>query len=382
MSNRDEFPEKIKTAVAARAGWHCSFTGCAKLTVGPSDESPAAIAKIGIAAHICGAASGQGSRRYVADMSPEERAGIENAIWLCADHATLIDRDEITYTSEILRKMKRVHEAACAQAMRSGSKLEVGAGLLAIGHEIICIGDISHITADSWTLHLKHFIAGDKHKLISFIDGFATATSENKYVLSNELGDGRVLSAAPSFSKHENGYSLLCPVAPKFPRIDVQQLGSAFATHPETGDMYMTNGQIARVSGLEYLPQKVRSTLSMQRGESLFACSFGMRFFEYFETYKESPWLSLIMMLDVIRQAAIPYSDITMRQEYTPLRCVNRVHSIELLSETPKNNRLPVRVDLDVQGLGHWQYDLEIYMPTDEQQAERAQLLAKTPPLY
>src|ERR1700731_624970 len=107
MSNRDEFSERTKKAVAARAGWHCSFRGCPKLTVGPSEEAPGAITVIGVAAHICGAASGLGSRRYVASMTPEERSSIENAIWLCADHATLIDRAEVTFRAEELHRIKR-----------------------------------------------------------------------------------------------------------------------------------------------------------------------------------------------------------------------------------------------------------------------------------
>jgi hypothetical protein len=53
---------------------------------------------IGKAAHICGAAPGPGSRRYDSSMTAEERAHIDNAIWLCADHADLIDRDEVTYS--------------------------------------------------------------------------------------------------------------------------------------------------------------------------------------------------------------------------------------------------------------------------------------------
>jgi hypothetical protein len=52
MSNRDDFSKKIKRAVAARAGWHCSLADCAKLTVGPSEEAPDAIANTSEAAHI------------------------------------------------------------------------------------------------------------------------------------------------------------------------------------------------------------------------------------------------------------------------------------------------------------------------------------------
>ena len=380
MSNRDDFPKKTREHVAMRACWHCSFTGCARLTVGPSEESPEAVTMIGKAAHICGAAPGPGSRRYDASMTPKERAHIDNAIWLCADHADLIDRDEVTYSVETLRAMKRDHEASIWQAVRSRTTHDLAAGLLAIGPDIICTGDIQNISAANWTLRLKHFVAGDVHELVSFIDGFAKTEPDDRYLLSNELGDGRVLLQAPSLTKQNDGYSLLCPVAPSLPRVDVQNLGSSFAVHPETGDWYADGtGNLARVSGLEYLPQKVQSLLSVQRGESVFNPTFGIRFFEYFETFKGSPWLALLLKLDVVRQAAIPYTDSMLNRQYTPLQCVTRVHSLELLSETPKDNRLPVRVDLEVQGFGRWQRDLSVYLPTREQMDERAQLLGGNP---
>jgi hypothetical protein len=382
MSNRDDFPEKVKRAVAARAGWHCSFTGCSKSTVGPSEESSDAVTMIGKAAHICGAAPGPGSRRYVASMTPAERAGVNNAIWLCANHADLIDRDEVTYPIEALQAMKREHEAICASAIRTGPSHDLGAGLIAIGPDVVCTGDFPHISAECWTLRLKHFIVGDVHKLISFIDEFANMAPGDRYLLSNELGDGRVLLRSPSLTKESDGYSLSCPVAASFPRVDVHNLGSDKALHPDTGDQYLDDkGNVARVSGLDYLPQKVQSLLSMQRGESIFSPAFGMRFFEYFEAFKQSPWLALLLTLDVVRQAAIPYSDKLMNKQDTPLRCVNRVYAFELRSETPKNNRLPVRVDLEVQGLGRWRRELSAYMPTREQMDERARQLAERPGL-
>lgn len=359
-----------------RACWRCSFTGCGRLTVGPSEESSEAVTMIGKAAHIRGAAPGPGSRRYDDSMTPEQRAHIDNAIWLCADHADLIDRDEVTYSVETLRAMKRDHEAAIWQAVRARTAHDLGGGLLGIGPDIICTGDIQNISASSWRLRLKHFVAGDVHEVVSFIDGFANTDRGDRYLLSNELGDGRVLSEAPSLSKQNDGYSLLCPVESSFSRVDVQDLGSSFALHPETRDWYAdSTGNLARVSGLEYLPQKVQSLLSMQRNESVFSPTFGMRFFEYFETFKGSPWLALLLKLDVVRQAAIPYTDSMLHRQDTPLRCVTRVHGLELLSEAPNENRLPVRVDLEVQGFGRWQRDLSIYMPTKNQMDKRAQLL-------
>jgi hypothetical protein len=378
MGNRDEFSEKTKKALATRAGWHCSFSRCAKLTVGPSEESSDATTMIGKAAHICGAASGPGSRRYDASMTSDERSGIDNGIWLCADHADVIDRDEVTYSVATLHAMKREHEAACMLAVRSGTSVDLGADLLAIGPDIVCTGDIQNITATSWGLRLKHFVVGDVHQLISYIDGFATTAAHGRYVLSHALGDGRGLSRAPSLSKQNDGYSLLCPVAPSFARIHGQRLGSSMATHPVTRDTYLdATGNIARVSGLDYLPQKIEESLSMQRGESVFAPTAGIRFFEYFEAYRGSPWLKLLMTLDVIRHAAIPYTDDISKRQHTSLQCVTRVHGFELLSETPVDHRLPVRVDLEVQGVGRWQKDLSVFVPTKEQMDTRAELQAE-----
>jgi hypothetical protein len=72
------------------------------------------------------------------------------------------------------------------------------------------------------------------------------------------------------------------------------------ATSPgiRTNDLYLDEkGGIARVSGLNYFLQRVRDVLSMQRGESPFSPTFGMRFFEYFEAYRGSPWLDLLFKL-------------------------------------------------------------------------------------
>jgi hypothetical protein len=379
MNKRDDFTKKVKQAVAARAGWHCSFAGCGKLTVGPSEEAPGAVASIGEAAHIC--AASEGGRRYDASMPPDERAGFDNAIWLCSDHAKWIDRDEVTYTADMLLAMKREHEAACGRAVRTGSSADdLATGLFAVGPDVVCTGDLTHIDAGSWTLRLRHFLIGDMHRIISFIDGFSREAPENKYILSNELGDGRVLIAAPSLTKQADGYSLLGPVAPGAPRVDAQKIGISLATHPETNDLYLDErGDIARVAGVDYLPQRVREVLSMQRRESPFSPTFGMRFFEYFEAYRGTPWLDLLFKLDVVRQASIPFKDGLAGGMHTPLQCVTRVRNVDLLADMPTKNRLPVRVDFDVQGVGQWTCELSVYMPTAEQMAERAKVLAEMP---
>ena len=378
MSNRDEFSPSTKRALAARAGWCCSLTGCGKLTVGPSEEAPDAIAMIGEAAHICGAASGRGSRRYDPNMTPEQRSDIENGIWLCATHARLVDRDEITFDAAELRAMKREREAACSRALRLGTNTDTSSQLFAIGPDIICSGDCVSTSEAAWSFNLEHFIVGDRLSLVSYIGEFARSPVATRYVLSNEQGDGRVLSSAPTLTREASGFRVLCPVAPGFPRVDVQNLGSDMALHPETGDIYAdASGDIARVSGLDYLPQKVQTLLSLQQGESPFHPTFGVRFFEYLETFKQSPWLERLLMLDVVRQAAIPFEDMLNKRLDTPLRCVTHVRRLEVLSDTAVNHRIPMRVEFDVQGLGRWQGDVRVYIPTKEQMDKQAVIRAQ-----
>ena len=363
MSNRDNFLEPVKKAVAMRAGWQCSI--CQKLTVGPSEESPNSFAKVGKAAHIAAAAPGRGSRRYDASMAPEDRAGIGNAIWLCSDHAELIDRDEVSYPAARLHSIKRDHEQKISLAIRTGAPWDIQAGLLAIGHDVVCTGELVSITADVWTLRPIHFVIGDMRAIVSFIEGFTALRTESKFVLCNELGDGRVLTSSPTLQKSTGGYHLLCPIAPSFPRIDAQQLGSSLAVDLDTNDLYLDEQRsIARVSGVDYLPQKVFEILSLSRGESHFAPEFGMRLSEYFGEFRGSSWLDLLMKLDVVRQASIPFDDGILRRQYTPLECVTCVKSVELLTEEPVDNRIPIRVSLVVQGVGDWTHDLKVYMPT------------------
>jgi hypothetical protein len=372
MTDRDgnDFLEATKRAVALRAAYHCSLTGCGQLTVGPSEESPSAVTNIGVAAHIC-AASPKG-KRYDASMTPAQRSDISNAIWLCSNHAALIDRDAITYTVDCLREMKRSHEAACSESvLRASREARLTDDLVAFGPGVICTGEVLSVDALSWSIQVKHFVESDFVGLIAFIDQFEKLPPGDRCVLVNALGDGRLLSSAPAVTKSGDGYIVRCPVAPSFPRIEAQRLGSDFAISPKTNDLYLdAKGHIARVSGVDALPQKVRSCLSLQRGESPFHGDYGVRLAQYFEAFQGSPWLGQLLKLEAIRQAAIPYHDALQKRDYTPLHCVERVWAIEALADAPEKQWLPVRVDFKVRGLGRWQHELSICVPSAESLAK------------
>jgi hypothetical protein len=106
---RDDFSQPTKDALARRAAFMCSKPDCRALTIGPSLESDSDVAGVGVAAHIAGAA--ERGPRYDESMSATERSSIKNGIWLCATHATLVDRDTERFTPAILHEWKNQHEA-------------------------------------------------------------------------------------------------------------------------------------------------------------------------------------------------------------------------------------------------------------------------------
>lgn len=100
---RDDFSQRIKGKLASRAAHRCSNPGCRAATSGPQlipDQS----VSVGVAAHISAAAAG--GPRFDPALSPTQRGGIGNGIWLCQLCAKLIDADALRYPSTLLRQWK------------------------------------------------------------------------------------------------------------------------------------------------------------------------------------------------------------------------------------------------------------------------------------
>jgi hypothetical protein len=102
-SSRDDFPEPIRRALAARVNYRCSNPDCSAQTSGPQVE-PAKALNVGVAAHITGAAPG--GPRYDATLTPDERTDIANGVWLCQTCAKLVDNDPARFSAAALRDWK------------------------------------------------------------------------------------------------------------------------------------------------------------------------------------------------------------------------------------------------------------------------------------
>lgn len=113
---RADFTNKTKEIVAARSGYRCSFPECDRVTIGPGAGAHETTS-IGVAAHIF--AASLGGPRGTGGLTEEELTKLENAIWLCSIHATLVDNNRgDKYPPELLLSYKDLHEARIAQELQ------------------------------------------------------------------------------------------------------------------------------------------------------------------------------------------------------------------------------------------------------------------------
>jgi hypothetical protein len=357
-TNRDDFTEKTKRALALRANYRCSH--CRIATSGPGEESPDAIVSIGVAAHIH--AASPGGARYVESMTPDERSHISNGIWMCANHSVLIDRDRARYSADVLARMKLEHEQLVSREI-SGVQIAAGQNdFIALGPDLVFSGELAGSTPHEWRVRIDHFLIGDLHGLVSFIERFEQIEPYDRYVLVNALGDGRQLLGAPSWEKSAGGCIVSCRVRPAFPRTNAHCLPADIALD-ETRDWFAVNGDIAVISGLEALPQKMSTCLSTMREESAYDPTFGSRIATFFEQLEGTAWLPRLIMLEVIRLACIPWRDKILDEEHTPMQSVRRVMNIEQVEASSSADWRRFRIALDVEGVGPWQCDVPVFVP-------------------
>ncbi|RSZ38217.1 MULTISPECIES: HNH endonuclease [unclassified Variovorax] len=105
------YPTKI--ILAFRSGGVCAFPGCGKhLTY---ESKLGADTYVGEAAHIRG--EKPTAARYDATMTDEERDSVDNLIYLCTDHHTVIDKVPADWSTPTLQALKQEHEGKVRQAM-------------------------------------------------------------------------------------------------------------------------------------------------------------------------------------------------------------------------------------------------------------------------
>jgi hypothetical protein len=107
------YPTKV--LLAFRSGGVCAFPKCGKhLTYE---------AKVGEDTYVAEAAHIRGDKptaaRYDASMTENERNSVQNLIFMCTDHHTIIDKVEADWPTATLQALKATHEDRVRQAMEA-----------------------------------------------------------------------------------------------------------------------------------------------------------------------------------------------------------------------------------------------------------------------
>lgn len=104
----------VQRELVGETAHRCGNPHCRIRTLGPSDTAASGTANIGVAAHITAAETG--GARFDDAMSPETRKSASNGLWLCQNHAHLVDHNEKRYTVRLLHAWKcRARELAMAE---------------------------------------------------------------------------------------------------------------------------------------------------------------------------------------------------------------------------------------------------------------------------
>lgn len=351
MTNpRDDFTKRIKNDLALRASYQCSY--CKTSTVGPSDEASNAVTMIGVAAHIAAAAAGPGARRYDHSMTSEQRGSIDNGIWLCASCSVLIDRDEVRFTPQYLHELKRKHEAS----RRLKGQDDVNHDdIIAIGPRLIALGSVLRFGPDGCRFRISHFLEGDIRELWTLGVDFGQWADEERYVLSNELGYGGLLSQPPAIERTEFGHEVTVQMQAATDRRDAMTIKTMCAK------------TLRMLDGMDAMESLFSNVLSLAHGTWFTDLQSGSFISDYHERYAGSAWLSRLIMMDIIRLSFVPRKSRAANKEWAPLAWVNRVNSVSIPSFELTDQYLLIHVDAELAGVGNWSGVLPVFICTPTQ---------------
>lgn len=360
MNNRDDFSSKIKRILAGRVAWKCSFPGCTNATIGPGNETKEDVVILGEAAHITAAAPN--GPRYDPSMSTDERKSINNGIWMCRQHARLIDSDFINYSVSTLNQWKQLAENQAYENLRLPQKnpINISSTLIQLGYEIVFEGYWKYADEQIWKFVLNNYVYGDEYKLKEYCSNFASIDEIQKFIIIESQGDGRIIIDNPSWEFNEK-LELTIKVAQKTKRVDPSTLGYDLAIG-RNGNLLLDNGDLGTVSGEKLAIQIMSIVLSTSRRENQFYPHFGSIFRKYFSDYKDKvDYLHRLLKLEISRLSTIP--ELHKEEDKSPiLNFINRILEIEIRDIKPSNKRIDVNLKVEWGNNDIWKGEVWIYV--------------------
>ena len=359
---RDDFKARIKNILASRVAYRCSFPGCNRVTIGPGHNNHEHVIKIGDAAHIY-SASPSGPRNNP-ELSLEERASVKNGIWMCKNHARLIDVDVEKYTAETLLQWKISAEKYAYNKLETLEKEEVEEPytLIMLNVHVIFKAVWIYVDDEVWEFKMLGFVEGSITTLLAFINGFCNLLEHQKYVIIESQGDGRVVKSLSY--RIENDIPIVsCKILPQIPRTNPHESGSDLAIGDD-GDLVLDDNDLGSVHGVDYALQSIRTMLSWEFGwwaNPLLGSNFPM----FFNKYRSNPLLlNSLTKLEIVRLFTVPMPTAGVFVEIaTPvLNFIKRVDHVEVLTYDESKPFVPIKLSLEWGNGEYYQGELKIPM--------------------
>lgn len=352
---RDNFSNKTKDILAKRVAFKCSFLGCHKTTIASGHENSSDITNLGEAAHIY-AASPNGPR-YDPNMTFEERASIDNGIWMCRHHARIIDADHINYSAETLKQWKKIAEENSFKALELNlaEKVHIPTTFISLGNDIVFEGVWTSANENIWEFNIKGFILGTIENIKSFNEDVISEYS--RFIIIESQGDGRKIEGKLNWKIYNDEYYI--SVTPK----DKASRTTPYEMSDISMDLNFEDGDFKIVKGEECAKQFITIALSTQIGDLKFAPLLGSYISFYYWTFKENvKLLKRLIKLEVIRLISISFYDSVSGKETPQLDFINRILDIEILDINPLNEKLPIKIKLEWGDGKTWEDILNIYI--------------------
>lgn len=357
MSNRkDDFTKATKLVMAERVAWRCSFPDCNKIQIGPNSHDPKKRINLGKAAHIS-AASPEGPR-YDSSKTSEQRKHISNGIWMCGQHADLIDADFTVYSVETLKLWKIDAERVAAENLKAphNEYLDESSTLLQIGSEIIFYAHWKSTTANERTFKLLNPLIGDLNKIEAYVEGFNTLVETERYVVIESQGDARVILYPPKLAK--KGREVLLTITVKNPPKSNDPKNTA-SIALVNGDLSLdANGNIAMVRGVDAVIQDIWTRLGTKKGECYYAPDAGTLISDYYSKYKDDLQLfTRLFKLEFIRVYFVQFHENSTTH-------IKRIEKVNIQNSELVNQRLNVEISVVLGNDEHWSGNIEVFVFT------------------
>ena len=355
--NRDDFSPETKRILGGRVAYRCSYSGCNIVTIGPDTANEEKVVNFGKAAHIHAAAPG--GPRYLPDMTTEARKSIQNGIWMCGNHAWLIDANYGNYSAETLLQWKKTAEADAYRRLKDLEKEQFPdpTTIICLNPDLMFEGIWKSASNDTWTFMVKEFIYGDLNTLRNY--GTTINSPFKHYIIIESQGDGRLIDQRFEWVQKDNELEICLKVFPSVIRRNPNHIGTDYATSLD-GDLVIEAGDFKRVSGKELAKQLIETNLSIQIGSWRMKPRVGSLFTQYYREHRnDQKLLNRLVKIELTRLITIPIQpeDATDQPE---LSFINRIHEVVVMEEL--NGIVPVYVSLEWGDGTFWSDTLHVHL--------------------